>query len=91
MATLFKEGYNEIRVEPQLQKLTGEILHTSTITGNKARLDICVIGFWQADQMAFFDVRVFKPPTKRYVKQVISKTFEVNEREKTKLYNETIL
>ena len=41
--------------------------------------------------MAFFDVRVFNPTVKRYVNQEISKTYEVNEREKKKLYNERIL
>ena len=57
--TLLKEVCKDIRVEPQLQELTGEILHPSTITGNEARLDICARGFWQAGQMVFFDVRVF--------------------------------
>ena len=51
------------------------------------RLDICARGLWQAGQMAFFDVRVFNPTAKRYVNQKISKTYEVIEREKKKLYN----
>ena len=55
------------------------------------RLDICARGLWQAGQMAFFDVRVFNPTAKRYMNQEISKTYEVNEREKKKLYNERIL
>ena len=90
-ATLLKEVCKDIRVEPQLQQLTGEILHPSTITGNEARLDICARGFWQAGQMAFSDVRVFNPTAKRYVNQVISKTYGVNKKEKKKLYNERIL
>ena len=69
-ATLLKEVCKDIRVEPQLQQLTCEILHSSTINGNEARLDICA---------------------KRYVNQEISKTYEVNEKEKKKLYNEKIL
>ena len=48
-------------------------------------------GFWQAGQMTFFEVRVFNPTAKRYVNLEISKTNEVNEREKKKLYNERIL
>ena len=87
-ATLLKEVCKDIQVEPQLQQLTGDILHPSTITGNEARLDICARGFSEAGQMAFFDVRVFNPTAKRYVNQEISKTYEVNEREKKKLYNE---
>ena len=91
LATLFKEVCKDIRVEPQLQELTGEILHPSTITGTEARLDKCARGFWQAGPTAFFNVRVFNPTAKWYVNQKISKTYEVNEREKKKLYNEGIL
>ena len=90
-ATLLKEVCEGIRVEPQLQQLTGEILHPSTITANEARLDICARGFWQAGQKEFFDVRVFNPTAKRYVNQEISKIYEVNEKEKKKLYIERIL
>ena len=75
-----KDGYISIRhkqiqnitarnicVEPQLQQLTGEILQSSTLTGTEICLDICARGFWQRDQMAIFNVRVFNPNTKRYV------------------------
>ena len=88
---MLKEVCKDIQVEPQLQEITGEILQPSTVTGNEARLDICARGFWQAGQMAFFDVRVFNPTSKRYVNQEISKTYEVNEIEKKKLYKERIL
>ena len=37
------------------------------------------------------DVKVFNPIAKRYVNQDISKTYEVNKKEKKKLYNERIL
>ena len=79
---MLKEVCKGIRVEPQLPKLTGEILHSSTITGNEASSDICARGFWQAGQIAFFDIRVFNPIAKRYVNQDISKTYEVNEKRK---------
>ena len=62
--TLLKEVCKDIPVEPQLQERAGEILHPSTITGNEVRLDICARAFWQAGQMAFFDVRVFNPTAK---------------------------
>ena len=89
--TLLKEVCKDIQVEPKLQELIGEILNPSTITGNEARLDICARDFWQAGQMAFFNVRVFNPTPQRYVNQEISKTYEVNKRENKKLYNERIL
>ena len=41
--------------------------------------------------MAFFDVRVFKPNAKRYINHTLSKSYEINEKEKKKCYNERIL
>ena len=47
--------------------------------------------FWQAGQMAFFDVRVFNPNARRYAKQELSKTYQLNEKEKKHLCNERIM
>ena len=55
---------------------TGESSAPSTATGNEVRLDVCARGFWQAGQMAFFDVRVFSPNARRYAKQELSKTYQ---------------
>ena len=44
MVTLLKEVCKDIRVEPQLQELTGEIPHPSTITGN-ARMQEILFAF----------------------------------------------
>ena len=41
--------------------------------------------------MSFFDARVFNPNAKRSVNQGISKTYELNEKEKKGLYNERII
>ena len=51
-ARLLKEVWKDIRVEPQLQQLTGETLQSSTLTGNEVCLDICVGGLWQTGQIA---------------------------------------
>ena len=55
------------------------------------RLDVCARGFWQTGQMAFFDVRVFNPNARRYAKQELSKTYQLNEKEKKCLLNERIM
>ena len=55
------------------------------------RLDVCARGFSQASQMAFFDVRVFNPNARRYAKQELLKTYQLNEKEKKRLYNERIM
>ena len=70
---------------------TGESSAPSTATGNEVRLDACARGLWQARQMAFFDVRVFNLNSRRYAKQELSKTYQLNEKEKKRLYNERIM
>ena len=78
-------------VEPQLQPLTGESFAPLTATGNEVRLDVCARGFWQAGQMAFFNVREFNPNVRRCSKQGLSKTYQLNEKEKKLLYNKRIM
>ena len=72
-----KEVCKDMRVEPQLQQLTGE---QSTVAGNEVRLDINARGFWQAGQMEFLDVKVFNPNAKRYANIELSKAYEINEK-----------
>ena len=74
-SSLLSEVCKDVRVEPQLQPLTGESFVPSTATGNEVRLGVCARGFWQAGQMAFFVVRVFNPNVRRYAKQELSKTY----------------
>ena len=71
--------------------LTAESFAPSTATRNELRLDVYARRFWQAGQIAFFDVRVFNPNARRYAKQEISKTYQFNEKEKKCLYNERIM
>ena len=55
------------------------------------RLNACARGFWLAGQMVFFDVRMFNPNARRYAKQELSKKYELNEKEKKRLYNERVM
>ena len=91
-AILLTEVCKDIRVELQLQPLSGE--RFSQKTANKldqARVDISARDFWLTGQVVFFDVRVFNPTAKRYVNQELRKSYEVNEKEKKNQYNECIL
>ena len=91
-ANLLTGVWKDFRVEPQLQPLSDEKF--SEKTSNKlgqARVDISARGFWLTGQVAFFDVRVFNPTAKRYVNQELRKSYEVNEKEKKRQYNERIL
>ena len=66
---LLKEVYKDIRAEPQLQHLTGKTHQSSTFTRTEVHLDICARDF-------------FNPKAERYVNQKISKTYDLNDKEK---------
>ena len=51
----------DIRVEPPLTPLTGEELPSGSNIADDTRLDVAARGFWERCEMAFFDIRVFKP------------------------------
>jgi hypothetical protein len=75
-----------------LQPLTGESFQSKTAnTCDEARSDVSVRDFWCAGQVAFLDIRVFNPNATRYANQKISKTYESNEKEKKRCYNERVL
>ena len=64
---LLNEVCHDVRVEPDLQKLTGEEFNERTSNlKDEARVDVCARGFWTTGQLTFFDVRVFNPNAKRY-------------------------
>ena len=59
-ASLLKEVCHDVRIEPTLQKVTGEQFEQRTTnTSDEARLDVTARRFWAASQIAFFDMRVF--------------------------------
>ena len=60
-ASMLTEVCHNVRVEPELQPLTGEEMQHKTANMEEGvRLDIHVSGFWgNIYESAFFDVRVF--------------------------------
>ena len=60
-ASLLTEVCHDVRVEPDLQPVTGEMMTGSTSnTNDGARLDIAVNGFWGGRfEKTYMDVRVF--------------------------------
>ena len=90
-SSVLREEFKDARVELQLQPLTGESFAPSTVTGNELRLDVCARGIWQAGQIAFFDASVINPNARRYAKQELSKTYQLNQKEKKCLYSKRIM
>ena len=90
-ARLLKNVSHDVKIEPSLEELSGEVMSTSTNVSSEARLDISARGFWETYQKAFFDVRVFNPLARRYVNLTPSKCYELNEREKKRSYNQRVI
>lgn len=90
-ADLLKDVCHDVQVEPQLETLTGEVLHSSANTSDEARLDVCARDFWVRGQRAFFDVRVFNPFAKSHLNQKLATTFTTNENEKKRQYNQRVI
>ena len=59
VAALLREVCTDMATEPYLQPLSGERLPLSANKEDETRLDIRAKGFWDRQQDAFFDVRVF--------------------------------
>ena len=91
LGKLATEISNDVSIEPALQPLSGEQLPRNSNTSEEARLDISVRGFWQREQSAFFDVRVFNPFAPSYRNQKLENTFAANEREKKRAYSQRVL
>ena len=91
-ANFLTEAYKDVRVEPQLQPLSSKKFSEKTSNkSDQARVGISARGFWLTGQVVFFDVRVFSTSAKRYVNLELRKSYEVNEKEKKKQYNDLIL
>ena len=81
----------DVRTEPPLQPLTGEVLPPSANSEAEARLDISARGFWQRGGLAFFDVRVFNPYAKSHLPVKLETVFRQQENTKKREYNERVI
>ena len=91
-ANLLSEVCNDVRVEPDLQELTTEVLSGRTaITTDGARLDIAVNGLWGGRfERTFLDVRVFNPYAPSNRNTTIEKCFRKHEMEKKRAYSQRV-
>ena len=86
-----KEICSDVRPEPLLQPLNGEILaYASAITSNEARSDVSARGFWIRRQTAFADIRVFNPLANCYRNPTLEASHRRNENERKRAYNKRV-
>ena len=82
-AELLSQVTKNVKIEPALQSLTGEIFEQRTTNiSDDARLHIIERGSWTKYQMVFFDIRVFDPNAKRHSAQMLQRCYISNEKEK---------
>ena len=86
-ANLLDEVCSDVAIEPSLQPLSGETLPRSTNREDGARLNIRARNFWgTAQQVAFFDVRIFHPNAASYRSSSVSSLYRQHEKSKRQEY-----
>lgn len=90
IAELLREVCNDVSVEPRLQPLNGECLPSAANKEDEARLDVRAKGFWNNQQDAFFDVRVFYPFASSYRDSRLASVYRQHEQRKRLEYGKRV-
>ena len=90
-AELLQEICGDVKVEPQLLPVTGEVLPASANDEDGARADVSAIGLWQPLNRAFLDIVVFNPHAQSNAAKDLNQIYTSYERIKKRKYNERIL
>ena len=88
---LLKEVCKDVQAEPALLPVTGEDLQRGANASDRARVDICALGFWLPLNRAFFDVRVVNPLAQTNAAKKIPDMYHLHESAKKHEYNARIL
>ncbi len=91
LAELVDDVAYDVRIEPPLQPLSGEILNPQTSTDDEARLDFSCRGLYLKREMALFDVLVFNPFAKSHLNSKLETVFKQGETAKKTKYNERVI
>ena len=89
---LLSEVCHDVRIEPDLQPLTGEVMSgASAITEDGARLDIAANGFWSGRfEKTFMDVRVFNRHAPSNKQTTLTSCYRKHERLKKRAYEQRV-
>ena len=91
IAEVLSEICKDVKVEPQLLPLTGEILPAGSNTADNARTDISAVGLWQPLDRAHLDVKVFNHLAQSNAVKDLQKVYSQHQRSKKREYNARIL
>ena len=91
VAEVLKEVCKDVKVEPQLLPVTGEVLPAGTNIADGARSDVSAVGLWQPLNRAFLDIRVFNPHALSNAAKEIDQMYLHHELAKKREYNARIL
>ena len=82
----------DTEIEPKLIPSSGEKLQGRTSSNsNEARVYIRAWSFWEKEQQAFFDLRVFDVNACHYCNKSLRQCHIMNEQEKKRAYNKKFL
>ncbi len=91
VSDVLKEVCKDVRVEPQLLPVTGEVLPAGTNVADGARSDVSAVGLWQPLNRAFLDIRVFNPLAPSNSAKQIDAMYQRHEQSKKREYNARII
>ena len=75
---MLEEVSRDVKVEPALQPLPGEIKGSQS---DEVRSDISTIRFWIRGRRSFFDNTAFDPNAQRHQSKTLRKCYKINEQE----------
>ena len=88
---LLAEVSKDVKIEPALLPVTGELLPNGSNLKDGARSDISCIGFWTPMSRAFFYVRVLNPMAETNRLKDIKTMYDQHEKAKKREYNARII
>ena len=91
LAEVLQEVCKDVKVEPPLLPVTGEVLPASANKTDGARSDVSAVGLWHPMNRAFIDVMVFNPHAQSNAAMNLSQMYISHERSKKREYNDRIL
>ena len=91
LAEVLREVCSDVKVEPQLIPVIGEVLPSGSNVTDNARSDVSAVGLWHPMNRAFIDVMVFNPHAPSNAATSLKQTYIRHEQDKKRSYLARIL